>query len=74
MTVTIDEIKRLKPFAIEPFLCDKDKMYAVATALSTIKRRGLPEGVVNYEHRKFFDKGVVLIHALGEGDSYVLNR
>lgn len=74
MSVTTEEVKSVKPFAIEPFHCESGKMYSVATIISTIKRRGLPEGVVDYEHKKFFDKNIVLIHALGQGDNYVLNR
>lgn len=74
MTVKTEDVKSIKPYAIEPFHCDSSKMYSVATTISVLKRRGMPEGVVDYEHKKFFDKGIVLIHALGENDDYVLNR
>lgn len=71
--VTTDEIRNIKPGATEAFHCDSSKMYAVATALSTLKRRGLPDGVVDYEHRKYFDKDIIVIRALRVGDEPVLN-
>ena len=74
MTIGIEDIKKIKPGRIEPLPCDPDKMYAVATALSTLKRRGKPDDVVDYEHEKFFELGIVLIHAMREGDTKVLNR
>lgn len=74
MNVTTEEIKKIKPGTIEPFICESGKMYSVATTLTQIKRRGLPEGVVDYEHQKFFDKGIILIHPLKEGDSFILNK
>ena len=73
-TVTTEEIKAIKAGSTEAFNCDGDKMYAVAVVLSTLKRRGLPEGVVDYEHKKFFDKNIIVIRALREGDVAVLNR
>lgn len=74
MTVTQKEIKSIKPGATEAFNCDADKMYAVATALSTIKRRGMPDGVSDYEHKKFFDKNIIIIRAMREGDAPILNQ
>lgn len=74
MTVTTEEIKAIKPGATEAFNCDADKMYGVATTLSVIKRRGKPEGVADYEHKKFFDKNIIVIRAMREGDEPVLNR
>ncbi len=73
MNVTTEDIRKIKPGSIEPFVCDGAKMYTVATLILQLKRRGMPEGVVDYEHQKFFDKGVILIHPLREGDSRVLN-
>ena len=73
MNVTTEDIRKIKPGYIEPFVCDGAKMYTVATLILQLKRRGMPEGVVDYEHQKFFDKGVILIHPLREGDSRVLN-
>lgn len=74
MSVTTEEIKSIKPFCIEPFHCEASKMYSVATMISAIKRMGMPEGVLDYEHKKFFDKNIIVIHAVGDGDSYVLNK
>lgn len=74
MTVTTEEIKSIRPGSTEAFNCDSGKMYAVATALSTIKRRGLPDGVADYEHKKLFDKNIIIIRAMREGDEPVLNR
>lgn len=74
MTIRAEDIKKIKPGRIEALPCDADKMYAVATALSTLKRRGKPDDVVDYEHEKFFDLGIVLIHPMREGDEKVLNR
>jgi len=74
MTVTTEEIKAIKPGSTEAFNCDADKMYAVATTLSVIKRRGLPEGVVDYEHKKLFDKNIIIIRAMRDGDTQMLNK
>jgi len=74
MTVTTEEIKNIKPGATEAFNCDSGKMYAVATALSTIKRRGMPDGVADYEHKKLFDKNIIIIRAMREGDEPILNK
>lgn len=74
MTVTTEEIKAIKPGATEAFNCDADKMYAVATTLSVIKRRGLPDGVVDYEHKKLFDKNIIIIRAMRDGDTQMLNK
>lgn len=74
MNVSTDAIRAIKPGAIEPFSCDAGKMFSIASTLSAIKRKGLPEGVVDYEHQKFFDRNIIIIHALKENDSYVLNQ
>ena len=74
MTVTTEQIRSIKPGATDAFSCDSGKMYSVATTLTTIKRRNLPEGVVDYEHKKLFDKNIVIIRAMREGDEPVLNR
>lgn len=73
MTVSTEAIKSIKPGATEAFLCDSSKMFSVATTLSNIKRRGLPDGVADYEHKKFFEKGIIIIRAMREGDKQVLN-
>lgn len=74
MNVSTEEIRNIKPGSTEAFNCDSNKMYAVATTLSILKRRGLPDGVVDYEHKKFFDRNIVVIRAMREGDEPVLNR
>ncbi len=73
MSVTTEEIKNIKPGTIEPFSCESGKMYSIATMITQIKRRGMPDGVVDYEHQKFFDKGIILIRPLREGDTKILN-
>jgi hypothetical protein len=74
MTVSADEIRSIRPGSTEAFPCDVDKMYSVATQLSTIKRRGLPEGVVDYEHKKIYDRNIIIIRAMREGDEPILNK
>ena len=74
MTVSIEEIKAIKPGATESFNCDAGKMFSVATSLSTLKRKGMPEGVVDYEHKKFFERNIITIRALRADDVAVLNR
>lgn len=74
MTVTLEEIRNIRPGATEAFNCDGEKMYAVATAISTVKRKGMPDGVVDYEHKKFFDRNIIVIRALRQGDVPMLNN
>lgn len=73
MTVSTEQIRNIRPGSTEAFNCDAGKMYAVATQLSTIKRRGMPEGVADYEHKKFFERDIIVIRAMREGDKPVLN-
>lgn len=74
MNVTKEEIRNIKPGAFEPFVCeDAAKMHSAVSLLSQMKRMGMPEGVADYESQKFFDKNILLIHALREGDEKVLN-
>ena len=40
-TVGVKELKSIKPGTIEAFHCDGAKMFAVAAAISTLKRRGM---------------------------------
>jgi len=74
MTVTTEEIRAIKPGAFDAFNCDGDKMYSVASVLSALKRKGLPEGVMDYEHKKIFDRNIIIIRAMREGDEPILNR
>ena len=74
MNVTKEDIKDIKPGAIEPFLCENaDKTHSGVSQVSQVKRSGMPDGVVDYECRKFFGKNILLIHAMREGDKKVLN-
>ena len=75
MNVVTKDIEAIKPGRIQPFLCDDGHALEVAaTLLSRIKRMGMPDGVVDYEHQKFYDLNLILIHAMKEGDTKVLNR
>lgn len=71
---TKEDIKKIKAGGFEPFLCESaSEMHSVASQCSQIKRYGLPYGVVDYESQKFFDKNIIIVHAMGEGEAKVLN-
>ena len=75
MKVSTDDIRMIRPGTIEPFLCDDAQaMYSAASLIARLKNVGMPEGIVDYETQKFYDLNLVLIHALCEGDTKVLNR
>lgn len=76
MNVTTEDIRNIKPGSLKLFKCeDETKMQSAASLIGQIKRLGMPERVVDYEYRKFFDEGnLILIRALREGDEKVLNR
>lgn len=75
MNVTTEDILSIKPGQIRPFVCDDaKKMQSAATLVSQVKRLNMPEGVVDYEVQKFFDEKIILIHAMGENCSRVLNK
>lgn len=75
MNVSTDDIRNIKPGTIEPFVCeDVPAMYSAASLISRVKNIGMPEGVVDYESQRFFDRKVILIHAMKDGDEKVLNR
>ena len=75
MKVSTDDIRAIKPGTIKPFLCENGLELGTAASLVTrLKRVGLPEGVVNYETQKFYDLNIILIRAMKEGDTQVLNR
>lgn len=75
MSVTTEEIRAIKAGTIEPFLCEDALALNSACSLVTrLKRVGMPDGVSNYETQKFYDKNIILIHAMREGDEYVLNK
>lgn len=74
MNVSTEDIRNIKPGETIPFLCEDGKAMFVASSLVTrVKRVGMPEGVVDYEVKKFFDKNIVLIRAMRAGDEKVLN-
>lgn len=75
MKVTTEAIRAIKPGTIQPFVCDNGLELGTAASLVTrLKRVGMPEGVVNYETKKFYDLNLILIRAMKEGDTNVLNR
>ena len=74
MNVSTAEIRAIKPGSTEAFHCDKDKMRSLATVLSSLNRTGRPEGVACYEHKKMWDKDIVIIRAMREGDVPMLNK
>ena len=75
MKVSTEDIKMIKPGCIKPFLCeDALAMNSACTLVTRLKHVGLPDGVVNYETQKFYDSNIVLIHAMKEGDEFILNR
>jgi hypothetical protein len=75
MNVTTEDIRNIKPGAVKPFLCEDAKaLYSACSLVSILKNKGMPEGVVNYETQKFFDENIILIRAMKEGDSPVLNK
>ena len=75
MNVSTEDIRSIKPGTIEPFVCeDVPAMYSATSLITRLKNIGMPEGVVDYETQRFFEKKVILIHAMKEGDQKVLNR
>lgn len=79
MNVSTDDIRNIKPGTVRPFVCeDGSKMRSACTLISVLKQTGMPDGVVDYETKKFFaDKNdgvnLLLIRPLREGDDRVLN-
>lgn len=75
MSVSTEEIRAIKPGTIKPFLCeDANALYSGCSLVSILKRKGMPDGVVDYETQKFFDENILLVRAMKEGDVPVLNR
>lgn len=75
MNVTTEEIRKIKPGRIQPFICEDGAALNSACALITrLKRIGMPEGVCNYETQKFYDLNILLVRAMKENDVFVLNR
>lgn len=75
MSVSTEEIRAIKPGTIKPFLCeDANALYSGCSLVSILKRKGMPDGVVDYETQKFFDENILLVRAMKEGDVPVLNK
>lgn len=75
MNVTTEDIVTIKPGQIKPFVCeDAKKMQSAATLVGQVKRLNMPDGVVDYEVQKFFDDNIILIHAMSETCTKVLNK
>lgn len=75
MQVGTDDIRAIKPGTIKPFPCESAlAMSSVCTLVTRLKRIGMPDGVVDYETQKFYDTNILLVRAMREGDTYVLNR
>ena len=75
MNVTVEDIRKMKPGQIKPFLCENAfKMQSAASIIAREKRLGLPEGVVDFEVQKFFDDNIILIHAMSKTCEKVLNK
>lgn len=77
MNVTLDDIRNIKPGTVQPFVCeDGKKMRSAASLITTIKRTEMPDGVADYEHKKFWADendgvSIILIHAMRESDPSV---
>lgn len=75
MNVTTEQLRQIKPGQIRAFLCEDAKaLYSGCTLVSLLKRKGVPEGVADYETQKCFDENILLVRALGEGDEPLLNK
>jgi hypothetical protein len=75
MNVSTEDIKKIPPGALRVFPCeDGKKMRSACSLVTTVKRTEMPEGVVDYETRKEFDLNAVIIRAMREGDTKVLNK
>ncbi len=75
MKITTEDIRMIKPGEIKAFPCeDAAAMYSGCSLVSILKRKGMPEGVSDYETQKDFEKNILLIHAMGDGEASVLNK
>lgn len=75
MNVSTEDIKKIPPGALRVFPCeDGKKMRSACSLVTTVKRTEMPEGVVDYETRKEFYLNAVIIRAMREGDTKVLNK
>jgi hypothetical protein len=75
MNVSTDDIRNIPPGALRLFQCeDGKKMRSAASLITTVKRTELPDGVVDYEHQKFFDLNIIALRAMRDCDTRVLNK
>jgi hypothetical protein len=75
MNVSTDEIRNIPPGALRIFPCeDGRKIKSARSLVSIVKEAGLPDGVVDYELRKYnLETGLhIVIRALREGDTKIL--
>ena len=73
--VGTDDLRKMKPGQIKPFICtDAAHMNIAVTLISRMKRFGLPEGIVDFETQKFFDENIILVHAMSATCTKVLNK
>ena len=75
MNVSLEKLKEMRPGQVKPFLCDTAKaMFSGCSLVTFLKRTGLPEGIADYETQKDFGDNILLVRAMGEGDTPILNR
>ena len=78
MNVTTEDIKNIPAGALRLFPCEDGKKIRSARSLVSIikEREDMPEGVVDYETKKFaLETGLVFaIRAMREGDTSILGR
>ena len=75
MNVSTEDIKNIPPGALRLFACEDGKKVKSARSLvSIVKETGMPDGVVDYELKKFvLETGLhVAIRAMREGDTKFL--
>lgn len=77
MNVTTEDIRNIPAGAIRLFPCeDGRKIKSARSLVSIVKETGLPDGIVDYETKKFaLETGLIFgIRAMGEGDTPILNK
>lgn len=78
MNVTTEDIRKVPAGALRLFPCeDGAKIRSARSLVSIVKEsESLPEGVVDYETKKFeTERGLIFaIRAMREGDTKILNK
>lgn len=78
MNVSTEEIKAIRPGDIKLFLCeDGSKIRSARSLVSIVKEAGMPDGIVDYETRKFEldgDLKIFAIRAMRPDDAPCLNK